>query len=558
MRPHGLWTAILVAVVLTGLNALKPVMMDDTAYYQLARQIAQAPFDPYGFAQYWYDRPQPASTLLAPPVFPYWFGLCLAIFGEHPVAWKLALFPFALLLSFSVRALANRFTPGLTSAMLLLVVLSPAVLPSFNLMLDVPALALSLGAVVLFLNGVDRESWLRVILAGLAAGIAMQTKYTAFVTPGVLLLYAWRARRFTPGLVAVCLAPGVFLAWELVTIHLYGESHFWYQVTHPNPEAPPRSRLVLPFLAYLGGLTPAVTMLGLAGLGRLRLAVFWAGWVVMGHALLAAVPAEHAVLLRSESGRELLSLNSVLFGSLGIASLAVLGTVAVRLGRAAPDSRFLAAWFALELIGYFALSPFPAARRLLGLIVVSTVLVGRFVALRCRDSQNRLVLNAAVILGVLFGIGYFTLDCVDARLELEGAEKAETWIRERDPEGRIWFLGTWGFKFHAERRGMTHLIPERSEVKPGNWLVIAPRDGIPPKYDPLAHGFQRRSELAITSPLPLHTYSAYYGGHRPLDPGWNKQLVVSLYQAEAGGTPQGDSRGTAATGGKTAAPAAGK
>ena len=56
-------------------------------------------------------------------------------------------------------------------------------------MTDVPALSLGLFAVAVFLRAGDRSSMSLALLAGLLAGLATQTKYTALTIPPVLLLY---------------------------------------------------------------------------------------------------------------------------------------------------------------------------------------------------------------------------------------------------------------------------------------------------------------------------------------------------------------------------------
>ena len=84
----------------------------------------------------------------------------------------------------------RRFAPGVELPLTVMTVLSPAILPSINLMLDVPALALSLASVYLFLGACDRDSFGRAALAGFVAGLAMQTKYTGAVAPAVMLLAA--------------------------------------------------------------------------------------------------------------------------------------------------------------------------------------------------------------------------------------------------------------------------------------------------------------------------------------------------------------------------------
>lgn len=89
------------AVMVTVANAVKPVLVDDTAYLTFARHVAAHPLDPYGGTIYWYTAADPKMEVLAPPVLPYWLGLGIRLFGEHPVVLKLWLFPFVLLLAWA-------------------------------------------------------------------------------------------------------------------------------------------------------------------------------------------------------------------------------------------------------------------------------------------------------------------------------------------------------------------------------------------------------------------------------------------------------------------------
>src|SRR5262249_10974883 len=111
-------------------------------------------------------------------------------FGEQPVLWKLWLLPFSLIFVLSLYALFRRFARGLEVPLVGMTVLSPAFFPSLNLTLDVPALSLSLAAVSVFFRACDRMSIPQAVLAGVVAGLAMQTKYTAFLAPAVMALYA--------------------------------------------------------------------------------------------------------------------------------------------------------------------------------------------------------------------------------------------------------------------------------------------------------------------------------------------------------------------------------
>src|SRR5215210_6930590 len=103
---------VVLAVIVSMANAVKPVVVDDTAYLAFARHIAQHPLDPYGFELFWYWVPEPAMEILAPPVVPYWLAAGVALFGEHVVLLKLWLFPFLWLFAWSLRELLRRFARG--------------------------------------------------------------------------------------------------------------------------------------------------------------------------------------------------------------------------------------------------------------------------------------------------------------------------------------------------------------------------------------------------------------------------------------------------------------
>src|SRR5262245_182877 len=191
------WIAgvVLPAGLLCGLNSLKPLLVDDTAYHAYAVHIARAPLDPYGFSIDWYGRSQPAHTVLAPPVLPYWWALSIGLFGDNALAAKLWLAPWCLLLAAAVHFLARRYSgEKFATPLTWMLVLSPSVLPSLNLMLDVPALALALASLALFLATIERQRTCGAIGAGLLAGLAMQTKYTALIAPVEIGLAAWTSQ----------------------------------------------------------------------------------------------------------------------------------------------------------------------------------------------------------------------------------------------------------------------------------------------------------------------------------------------------------------------------
>jgi hypothetical protein len=574
---------ILLAGLYTLLNCVKPLLIDDTAYQYDAVQAAAHPLDPYGSAVFWWNRPYVANEVLAPPLLPYWWSVAVRLFGDHPVLWKLWLFPFALLFVGSLYALFHRFARGLETPLLWLTVLSPTFLPSFNLMLDVPALALALGAVALFLWACDRDSFALAALAGVVAGLAAQTKYTGALAPAVMLLYAACFRKLRLWPAAALLAVQVFVSWEFLTALLYGQSHFLYAARLNNSPLTDKLGLLLPLAGILGSIGAPAALLGLAAL-RARGWVLALGGVVvlLAYALVALVGVQltatvdlAGVLVATAGGRPTsFPIEMVVFLLLGLAVAGVAAAVSWRLGRVASMAVplpvlwrrhrarwFLLLWLALEVAAYFPLTPFPAVRRVLGIVVLGTLVAGHLAARTCRSQARRRLIYGIAAYGVLLGLGFYALDLREAWTQKAAAEGAAALIREQGGGGTIWFVGHWGFQFYAERAGMRPVVaksqyyyesegpdplpplvrpiplPPISEFKEGDWIVVPDRV----HQQPLDIDEQRTEPafwLAVTDPVPLKTIWCYYSGTTALEHRSEPtRLEVRIYRVTADFVP---------------------
>src|SRR5688500_15411661 len=80
-RGRGWLHVAAAAVVLTALNAAKPVHIDDPVYLTYAAEFAAHPLDPYAF-ECGTPLAHPANALLVPPVLPYWLGPGRALLGD--------------------------------------------------------------------------------------------------------------------------------------------------------------------------------------------------------------------------------------------------------------------------------------------------------------------------------------------------------------------------------------------------------------------------------------------------------------------------------------------
>lgn len=515
------WRLAAVALLVTALNALKPLTIDDPIYLQYAQHIARHPADPYGFDIH---AGFPATRTLAPPVFLYWWAGVIHSFGDHPVWWKLALFPCALLLAALVRHLALRLAGGLEWPIVLMLAFNPAYLPSWNLMLDMPALTLGLASLTLWLLAADRNSLPLSLLAGCLLGLAMETKYTAFVMLGVIAWHGLLYGRFRLAIVSLAVALVLFAAVESWLAQLYGHSHFLYHLGERSTRLVGKLRLVLPLLSCVGGVVGWLIPLALLAIGCSRQIQRLATLLVaVAPLLIALVPEDYQVWWRNHEGEIRMEMAGVLFGLCGLVLGACLLTLIRRvLGTRATSKQqdaevrtawFLMGWIALEVLGYFALSPFPAVRRVLGVPLPLTLLIGR---IAIRNGLVQRGVGCAYFsagLSVALGLLYQAVDCWDAMAPQRAAAEAVKWIRERDAMPRTWCVGLHAFPYHAEREGLMPLMAG-SDVHMGDWLVWSEAweraTGTAPTQLPRLH------RIALTDCLSLRTQLDYYSSGRPL------------------------------------------
>ena len=568
------------AVIVTLANAVKPVLVDDTAYLLHARHLAQHPLDPYGFDSFWYTAPEPAMDVLLPPVLPYWLALGIRLFGEQPAILKLWLFPFVWLFARAVWELLHRFARGTERAALPLIVLSPAVLPMVNLMLDIPAAALGLTAMVLFVGAVRKSSrhtpcavaaalprqprhtecacyFVRLaVAAGLLTALAMQTKYTALLVPAVMLWCGYSYRRMRLAALAVGVAVVAFAGWELLLLAKYGQSHFLHHLVAQQAGDGLRMRLhdkamlVAPLTGHLGCLAVGIGLYAGRAIGFSRRVLLIAAllWIV-GGALIAVLPYQDTILLSGKEPRhEKLALAAAVWRTTGTAVLLTAPAWAVmlliRVGRAIAmgrraDTLFVAGWVLLEVAGYFALTPFPAARRLVGLTVALGILAARVVSRVSRAKHERRPPGWVVPFGVAVGVLIAALDTLDAFPEKALAERAARTVEARNPTGTVWYVGHWGFQYYCERAGMKPMIPGRSRLEVGDYLVLPlypddvgfwrPYAGSVPVRPP-ADAVELVEELVWDDPLSAQTIPNFYGGTDPVVGRDHPRLRVGVYR----------------------------
>ncbi|CAN5595553.1 hypothetical protein BH11PLA2_BH11PLA2_14920 [soil metagenome] len=474
--------SLFLAVIVTVANSAKAVVVDDTAYLLFARHLAVQPLKPYDFELFFYAEPQPAMEILMPPVLPYWLAAGIALFGEKTFLLKLWLFPFAGILAVSLAVLLRRFTGEDRKLSLAVLMLSSAVLPLFNFMLDVPAIALGLAAVTLFVNATEAPTkgkwWTCVIGSGLFTGLAIETKYSQLVIPAVIAFYGLIHRKFATAAIALAIALLLIVGWERFVMVQCGQSHFLlhFQSATGNADAGPIDKLrakfeyALPLTTQLGGVAFGFALWGLRAAGAPKwLDYACAAVSVIAISLVLIYPDSQLVFTDRTLFRYQLDVPFTASLLSGVGALTVSLAILLRFSRTPGtthrDSLFLAAWFALEILGVLGMSPFPAARRFIGLALVIGLIVARGIVRF--EPPGRWIAGVAIS----WGFTLFALDCWDAEAERVTVIQARDIIRPTATQ-TIWYTGHWGFQYYADRAAFRQLNPKQWRPAVGDWFVF--------------------------------------------------------------------------------------
>jgi hypothetical protein len=497
------WSAlVVVALIVTLVDVFKPVHNDDPTYILFARHIGEQPLDPYGFSILSFDRPASANHVLAPPLLLYWLAGAIRLFGENPAMWKASLLPFALVFVVTLHSVFRRFAGKAAFPATTLVALSPTFLPSMNLMLDVPSLALSLAGLTVFFSACDRASAMRALAAGLLFGLAIQTKYTGLLAPAVAIAYGMFFQRTALAFGAAVIAGFVAGAWELFLFARQGESHFIYH-SLMNP----------------AGRTAMTEMAS-----ALAITLIQTGWPLLVFLAMGLVGRRRDAVSGNESKRQ---------------------------------SRFLGAWLFIELAGHFVLSPFPAVRRTMGLVVVASLIVARIMASSAMSTAKQWLVGATAVASVVWGTLFAVIDHWDAAAQRNAARMAMAYIRSNDPNAKAWFTGYWGFQFYSEQAGMKQLVPadrrrfdqtprdwepvsginmlEPSRISKGDWIVIPL--GVPAQQFVNPPGsVEEVHEVNVETRIPW-TLHYFYVGSQPLARFEGPRAKVKIFRATRDFTP---------------------
>jgi hypothetical protein len=495
----------LLALVATGIALfalIKPVHIDDTVVLHVAANILRDPLRPFAGEFFWLEEPQPlAKVTTNPPLVSYWLAPWIALAGYREWVLHLSFAPFVALLMWGMHRLATRWL-GAEWAWWAVgwLMLSPAVLPGMNLMRDVPALALLVGGLACWVEGVERRGARWLAAGALLVGLAGLAKYTALIGVLLVALYTLQQRAYGAlGWLTLALVP--IAGWSALNLWADGEVHLVYLWQERRGSAPLGAKL-LPGVVGLG----ASTLLWLGVRRRFKaalgdgwrwkvalLALAAAGVVGWYHLQFAGQPMYLQSLLWLVAGVIVLGLAvgvgwfkdsppSLRFPPLREGNPEGAGSHTLREGNPAgenavpPASRgnlkegvptsqhitlFLRLWLLIALAAAVWGVPFQAMRHLLyalpPLILILTPWVGRNAPL--------LIAQGVLCLAVIAADYDYAV-----RYKRGAAAYAEQFAGER-----VWYAGSWGWMFYAEQHGFRKLLPDGKGLQRGDIVIIPER-----------------------------------------------------------------------------------
>lgn len=562
LRKLGLVLCLVLAFTLP--FSAKAIHLDDVYFVEVAENVLRDPLRPFAGAAGLEDVdynvfaargecPNTFDAMAHPPLVPYAIAAIAAATGgirerEQHLGFAL----FALLAAAGMYDLSRRFSQSPLMATLLLVSSPIFLLAAQSLMTDLPALALSLCGLSLFVRGVDRGRRSCVLAAGLLLGLALVTRYSTFALIPLLPFYALGRGRLRDALPALGAAGAVFGLWSAQNLAVHGALHLFAGARHYRLFFEGQSfdvlalvRKTLADAAALGGTSLAAAALLLLARERRRLRVF--GLAALAALFVFVLVPEGIDRLAAYGGLEILAVCLAFAAGVLLVFEAFAGARRETAADMAPesrhDARFLALWLAISLLGAILLLPFGAARYVLpALPPLALLLVRRWQRSFARSRAARAGLAVVVLQGVGLGV---VLGLADAELA-ERYRLVAGELRHDHPGSRIWFVGEWGFRHYMRELGGRYLRSTSEKPGPGDFVV---RPVIAGMHE-IAPGLKRRAvlyhEVPLQSRWPVRLmsfdakagYYSHHWGYLPWAPSRAPLETIQIFEVRAPAPPQ--------------------
>jgi 4-amino-4-deoxy-L-arabinose transferase-like glycosyltransferase len=496
MAAHPKWTLALAVVVALGPFLAKPFNMDDPLFVWTARQIHAHPCNPYGFNVNWYGKVQPMFGVTKnPPLASYYLALAAGILGWSETALHFAFLLPALAAILGTYRLARHFCDQPLPAALATLFTPVFLVSSTGVMCDVLMLAFWVWAMVLWVEGMERDAFWPLAGAGLLMALAALTKYFGACLIPLLAVYSLMSKRRFGGWAASLFIPLLALfAYEWATRTLYHRALMTEAAHYASLWSPflaglfPGERTAAGLIVLTAGERAAAgfTALTFTG-GCLATALFLAPWLWRTRALLAmagAVALTACALLGTgtllqpypliQDRFRLFMEGQIIFWTLGGVSVLALAVADVWNRRDA-RSWLLALW----VIGTFLFTALfnwtVNGRSILPMApAVGILLVRRLQPRAGANENNPATGRGRILIAMAAGALLALLVAWSDFLSAAAARQCALQTRERCERGgrTLWFEGHWGFQYYLAELGGQALDLRRSVPADGDFLAV--------------------------------------------------------------------------------------
>jgi 4-amino-4-deoxy-L-arabinose transferase-like glycosyltransferase len=508
------YLALTLAVLATlGPFLAKPFNIDDPLFIWTAHQIQLHPGDPYGFDVNWYGTVAPMwAQTENPPLASYYIALAAAILGWSEVALHAAFLLPALAVVLGTYRLARRFCgwPALAACATLF---TPVFLvSSTTVMCDVMMLAFWVWAVVLWVEGMERDNFRKLCGAGLMIALAALTKYYGVCLIPLLVAYSLiHKRRFGRWAACLLIPLAALCAYQWLTRELYGHAMLSKAIgfTSSARDIVHASHFTssLTALAFTGGCLAAAVFFAPL-LWRARAMMFFAASAIL---IAAAVYFQNGMLRANgplAGTARLLAETQTVFWAVGGFGVLALAVVDIWKRRGA-QSWLLALWVFGTFLFAALFNWTVNGRSILPMAPAVGILLARRLEEKTLARREAWTRGVAVCLAAGAALAFFVVrsDFLLANAVRESAR--ETFAKYGRDHAAFWYEGHWGFQYYMDLSGAAPLDLKNPALKAGDALAMPVHNAFISQPDTAAADV--REIIAVQGPRLLTTWSEDVG-----------------------------------------------
>lgn len=509
---------LLIWLIVTGFNITKPIHFDDASFLEVARQIVKDPLHPFSQKTYWRGTLEPMYTYYHPLLIPYLYAAVIKLFGESEILLHIIFSFFSLAAILFFYLLASFFSPHFALFLTILFAISPAFIPSQNLMTDIPLLACILIFFWAILTPGDKKHEMRrFLLGGCVLGGAVLIKYASLILLPIFLAAIFLKKRWHL-LWAISIPLIVLILWSLFNYFDYGAVHILSSGKTPVQLdiSEILHRLTL-WIIGVGSVTPYSLLIMPYALRKRGGRMILAGSI--GFSLFASRAFWH---FPNEEG--IAWILRFLFFANGVFVFAILLYFLLLKIKEGDKSNaypliLLALWFWGVSIYLFYFVPFVAIRHIL--LTLPPLLILLSLSLRSKELTsfwNGISISLTIFLGVVLGISDYTQAQVYRSYPSSIAQQIHRLQKGQKTSNIIWYTGNLELQWYGQKAGMKQYDREKTVFEKGDFILV-PKIMLHEPYVPSAPFLEKVYQVRVPSTLATlfrlttdwpHSLSGYY------------------------------------------------